>query len=73
VPYAVGDAPLGIATGDFNGDGEIDLATADLLSNSVSVLLGNGIGGFGVAASYSTGGRPVYVTTGDSMRCTQLL
>jgi hypothetical protein len=46
--FSAGDAPLGLAGGDFNDDGVIDLAVA--ANNSavgVSVLLGNGAGGIG--------------------------
>ena len=39
VTYAVGSQPLGIAAGDFNGDGRIDLAAANSGSNDVSLLL----------------------------------
>jgi hypothetical protein len=36
-------------TADFNNDGKLDLASANPGSNSVSVLLGDGAGGFGAA------------------------
>jgi hypothetical protein len=35
-----------LAVGDFNGDGKLDLATANYDGDSVSVLLGNGDGSF---------------------------
>ena len=35
-----------MATGDFNGDGRLDLAIADGLTGSISILLGNGDGTF---------------------------
>ena len=41
--FATGTYPLSVSVGDFNGDGKTDLATANLLSNSVSVLLNNTI------------------------------
>ena len=41
--------PYAIAVGDFNGDGIQDLATVDNYSNNVTVLLGNGSGGFTAA------------------------
>ena len=40
--YATGAGPHGVAVGDFNRDGKLDLAVADYGSNTVSVLLGNG-------------------------------
>jgi len=44
--YATGQQPQSVAIGDFNGDGNPDLAIADLASNKVSVLLGRGDGSF---------------------------
>src|SRR5438046_706978 len=45
-PIAVGTTPVWIAVGDFNGDGKPDLAVANVNSDTVSVLLGNGDGTF---------------------------
>ena len=45
-PFAVGDGPNGIMVADFNGDNKPDLAVVSEFGNSVSVLLGNGGGGF---------------------------
>ncbi|HYS56139.1 MAG TPA: VCBS repeat-containing protein [Thermoanaerobaculia bacterium] len=42
VNYAAGTAPRGVAVGDFNRDGKLDLAVANSNSFSVSILLGNG-------------------------------
>ena len=36
---AVGKAPIAIASGDFNGDGYPDLVVANLLSNTLSILI----------------------------------
>ncbi|MEG3845148.1 FG-GAP-like repeat-containing protein, partial [Microcoleus sp. herbarium14] len=44
-----GTSPAGIATGDFNLDGKPDLAVANQDSDTVSILLGNGTGGFNPA------------------------
>ena len=44
VDYATGSIPLSVARGEFNGDGEQDLVTANFGASSVSVLLGNGDG-----------------------------
>lgn len=38
-PYAVGKGPYQIAAADFNGDGKLDLATANLTDYTVSILL----------------------------------
>jgi FG-GAP-like repeat len=49
---------LGLAAGDFNGDGKLDLAVANTGSNSVSILLGNGDGTFQDPVRYATGFAP---------------
>jgi hypothetical protein len=40
--YAVGGSLVSVATGDFNGDGRPDVASANSSSNNVSVLLNDG-------------------------------
>ena len=52
------DNPISVAVGDFNGDGKQDLATANGGSNNVSVLLGNGAGGFSAATNFGAGTGP---------------
>jgi hypothetical protein len=47
--------PIGITVADVNGDGKLDLLTANQGSNSAGVLLGNGDGTFGAATTYGTG------------------
>ena len=47
-----------MAIGDVNGDGKPDLAVANYGSNTVSVLLGNGAGGFGAKTDFATGAHP---------------
>jgi len=66
VGYPVGYDPEFVATGDFNGDGNLDMAvTNGYGSLTVSILLGNGNGTFQPPVSYSTGSFPFGVVVGD--------
>jgi hypothetical protein len=49
-----GGDPLQVVTGDFTGNGNIDIATLNN-NNTISVLLGDGKGDFGTATEYSLG------------------
>jgi hypothetical protein len=74
VNYDVGNDPVALAIGDLNGDGNLDIVTANTIMNvdgtgssSVSVLLqdaGNP-GRFLSAVNYPTGFSPVGVAIGD--------
>lgn len=63
--YPVGTSPAGIAVGDFNGDGKLDIAVANAGSRNVSILLGNGDGTFQAAVNFSAGNNPTTVAVGD--------
>src|SRR5262249_12447810 len=65
IDYAAGASPIAVVTADFNGDGHLDLATANHDGNDVSILLGNGDGAFQSARNYATGGAPVWIDAGD--------
>jgi hypothetical protein len=79
--YPTGDQPQAIALGDLDGDGKLDLVTANYSGQSISVLAGNGDGSFAAHIDYPLGfyatsvaiadlnddGKPdVAATTGDA-------
>ena len=66
-PIEVGSGPTGIAVADFNQDGLLDLAVTNLVSSTLTILLGNGKGQFSQAAGspVAVRGDPLVVVTGD--------
>jgi hypothetical protein len=66
-PITVGTGPEAVTVGDFNLDGKPDLATANATSNDVTILLGNGSGGFTQAAGspIAANTAPFYISAGD--------
>jgi predicted NUDIX family NTP pyrophosphohydrolase len=63
--FPVGAGPISVAVGEFNGDGDPDLAVANQGSDDVSVLLGEPGGGFGPGTEYAAGHSPDSVAIGD--------
>jgi hypothetical protein len=53
-----------IRTGDFNGDGNVDLVTADTV-NSIGISLGKGNGTFLAPSHVATGAAPLFVAVAD--------
>jgi len=65
-PILVGTFPVSIAAGDFNGDGKLDLATVNVATQNLTILLGNGDGTFkALTQSVPAGSIPEQVVVGD--------
>ncbi len=64
-PVAVGGGPSAVVLADFNGDGKMDLAVADLSGSAVSVSLGDGTGTFPTVTDYPVGRSPSSIAVGD--------
>lgn len=65
VAVPVGQGPLASAVGDLNGDGRLDLATANYDAQLLAAFLGNGAGGFAYAGAFATASGPRAVALGD--------
>jgi hypothetical protein len=57
--------PENLALGDFNHDGKLDIAVANVESGTVAVLLGNGDGTFSAPTPYSIESEVYGVTAAD--------
>ncbi len=65
VTYLAGDQPHSVFSADLDGDGDLDLAVANYLSNNVSILKNNGDGTYQSAVNYGTGDSPTSVFCAD--------
>ena len=67
--FAAGTQPVAAVVGNFDGDADnhLDLAVVNQGSNNVTVLLGDGMGGFatGVTLTLNGGTAPVAIVAGD--------
>jgi hypothetical protein len=57
--------PLGIASGDLNGDGKLDVAVATTTGSNIHVLLGNGDGTLQTQVAYAADANPADVVIAD--------
>jgi hypothetical protein len=66
-PWPIGSSAAGLVTGDFNRDGFVDVAVVGYGAGNVSVLLGDGKGGFANApgSPVAVGSTPTDVATAD--------
>jgi hypothetical protein len=63
VVYEAGPRPLAVVLGDFNGDGNLDVAVSN--NGGADVLLGSGDGTFAAAKMYRAGGSPTWIAAAD--------
>lgn len=68
--FVVGERPVDVILRDLNSDGNLDAVATDWdglinLGNTVSVLMGDGAGGFGARQTYTTGVAPNSIQAAD--------
>jgi hypothetical protein len=68
--FATGTAPGSVEAADFSGDGKFDIVIANEQSNNVTILLGDGKGGFRQSkdSPFSAGQLPNDIAIGDFNR-----
>jgi FG-GAP-like repeat len=64
-PIPTGNLPTSVVPADFNGDGNPDLAVSNRASDDVSILFGDGAGGFGPQTAFPAGDGPEDLAAGD--------
>jgi hypothetical protein len=67
IGISVGGLLQSLTEGDFNNDGKQDLATIGSLNNTISILSGDGLGGFTVSQSFTLTANSNFgrLTSGD--------
>src|SRR6187549_2883536 len=64
-PFPTGTNPVSNAAADLDGDGDVDLLTANYISDNASVLLNNGSGVLVAGAPVAVGNGPRQIHAGD--------
>jgi hypothetical protein len=65
--YTAGGNPYALVAGDWNGDGNLDLAANNSMTNNVTVLLGSANGMMTVSGTQlGVGMRPEHIATADA-------
>lgn len=57
--------PTDMDSGDFDDDGDVDLAITGIGSDELQILENDGAGVFSIAATYSTGDKPIALSVFD--------
>ncbi|CAF5087550.1 unnamed protein product, partial [Rotaria sp. Silwood1] len=60
-----GSRPRSLVMGDFNNDGQIDIAVANSGTNNVGIFLRYGNGSFGNQVAYAADSSPWSIAVGD--------